>query len=334
MAKNRAQRIVRSPNYKQGAFQNISLTPVMAENTSYYKVLKAAIRRPGSVRPPKKLPSVKTDLRSIHLEKPVIVWFGHSSYFIHVAGTNILVDPVLSGHASPFKFMVKAFEGTDIYETEDFPPIDIMLITHNHYDHLDKKIMQKMMPDTKAFYTSLGVGEDLEKCGIDPEAIHELDWWETVAVSDDTKITATPARHFSGRGLKRGGSLWSSFVLQIKGYKIYIGGDSGYDEHFKKIGEKFGPFDIAMLECGQYNPAWPYIHMMPEQTVQAAVDLHTKLLLPVHWGKFALANHPWNEPIQRALKAGEEKHVNITTPKIGEPVVIGEDYPKSEWWKL
>jgi L-ascorbate metabolism protein UlaG (beta-lactamase superfamily) len=143
-------------------------------------------------------------------------------------------------------------------------------------------------------------------------------------------LTAAPARHFSGRGIKRGGSLWASFILNIYGFTIYIGGDSGYDSHFKTIGDKYGPFDIAILECGQYNESWPYIHMFPEETVQASIDLKAKALLPVHWGKFTLAYHPWNEPVQRITKAAEG--VIVTTPRIGEPVVINKHYPNEVWW--
>ncbi len=331
-----SNRVNNSPNFRNGSFQNLSPTPMFPDDVTYYKVIRDALKRPKEVKPSKVLPSQKTYLKNISAEKPVIVWFGHSSYFIHVKGINILVDPVFSGHASPIAGMVKAFAGADVYAPEDFPVIDIMIITHNHYDHLDKKTIGRFMPATKHFYTALGVGRDIKRCLMRGEKtqVTELDWWETEKISNDSSLTALPARHFSGRGLKRGGSLWASFVLQVFGYTIYIGGDSGYDTHFKKIGEQYGPFDIAVLECGQYNESWPFIHMMPEQTVQAAVDLKAKLLLPVHWGKFTLANHPWDDSIKRALIKAEELHQPITTPMIGEPVIVGEPVPVSRWWEL
>ncbi|PSL47878.1 L-ascorbate metabolism protein UlaG (beta-lactamase superfamily) [Chitinophaga niastensis] len=326
------EKIKQSANFREGVFQNLSFTPMKPDDVTYYQMLKETFQRPADVKPLAPLSPVKTDLRALHSEKPVIVWFGHSSYLIHVKGVNILVDPVFSGSASPMSFMIKAFPGADGYTPADMPEIDMMIITHNHYDHLDKKTLAKLKPRTKNIYTALGVARDLESCMGKEEHITELDWWETQKISPDITLTATPARHFSGRGLKRGGSLWASFVLHIFGYNIYIGGDSGYDTHFKKIGEKFGPFDIVILECGQYNDNWPFIHMKPEETVQAAIDLQAKALLPVHWGKFALANHPWNEPPKRAVKSAAAQGLTITTPRIGEPVTVGEHYPQDHWW--
>ncbi|HEY9261894.1 MBL fold metallo-hydrolase, partial [Chitinophaga sp.] len=228
--------------------------------------------------------------------------------------------------------MIKAFPGANAYTPADMPEIDLMIITHNHYDHLDKKTLSLLKPHTKIIYTSLGVGKDLQSCLMRGNNITEMDWWETQEVAKDIRLTATPARHFSGRGFKRGGSLWSSFVLQIFGYQLFLGGDSGYDTHFKAIGDKYGPFDLVILECGQYNDNWPFIHMKPEDTVQAAIDLQAKVLLPVHWAKFTLANHPWNEPAIRVTASAAQRGLAITTPRIGEPVIVGEHYPQDHWW--
>ena len=153
-------------------------------------------------------------------------------------------------------------------------------------------------------------------------------------LNDQIKITAAPARHFSGRGIKRGQSLWSSFILKTRGYNIYLGGDSGYDSHFAEIGNKYGPFDLAILESGQYNTMWPFIHMMPEEMVQAAVDLKAKKILPVHWGKFRLSMHPWNEPIKRVMKKAEELKVSVLTPKIGEPMILDGHSTGTNWWDM
>jgi L-ascorbate metabolism protein UlaG (beta-lactamase superfamily) len=280
-----------------------------------------------------RLPSVKTDLKSLYSEKPVIVWFGHSSYLIHSKGTNILVDPVFSGHASPMRGMIKAYPGANEYQAEDMPVIDLLIITHNHYDHLDTKTVAKLQHKIKAVYTPLGVGKSIAGCCNNKQLhITEMDWWETENVTSNITLSATPARHFSGRGLKRAGSLWASFVLKMHDYNIYLGGDSGYDTHFKTIGEKYGPFDLAILECGQYGKDWPFIHMFPEETVQASLDLKAKVLLPVHWGKFTLANHAWNEPIQLLVRAAAAEGMAITTPQQGEPVIIGETWPNHPWW--
>ena len=326
------EKIKQSQHFRDGAFQNLSLTPMKPDDVTYYRMLKETFQRPADVRPPAPLQTVKTNLKTLYSVQPVIVWFGHSSYLIHVKGFNILVDPVFSGSASPMSFMIKAFPGADAYTPADMPPIDLMIITHNHYDHLDKRTLAQLKPHTKVIYTALGVGRDLQSCLEKNGNITEMDWWETQEVTKGVTLTATPARHFSGRGLKRGGSLWASFVLEISGYKLFIGGDSGYDTHFKAIGDKYGPFDLVILECGQYNDNWPFIHMKPEETVQAAIDLQGKVLLPVHWGKFALANHPWNDSAKRVTASAAQRSVLVTTPRIGEPVTVGGPYPQEHWW--
>ncbi|MES1249049.1 MAG: MBL fold metallo-hydrolase [Chitinophaga rupis] len=339
---NRLHRIQQSPHYKNGSFQNEIPTPVMLKDTSMIKMLNEYRNRPVNIRPNHPLPSVKTDLGALPSDKPVIVWFGHSSYLLKIKGITILVDPVFSGNASPVSFFAKAFPGSDVYGVSDLPEIDAVVLTHDHYDHLDYKTILALAPRTHHFYTSLGVGAHLESWGIPPEKITELDWWETTEGrpgitkgqgDSSASLTATPARHFSGRGIRRGRTLWSSFVLKIAGYSIFLGGDSGYGEHFKAIGNRYGPFDLAILEAGQYGKNWPYIHMLPEQTVMAAKDLQANILLPVHWAKFTLALHPWNEPIQRILSAAAASGLPVASPRIGEPVVLGEPLPQTRWWE-
>jgi L-ascorbate metabolism protein UlaG (beta-lactamase superfamily) len=297
----RLERIEQSPNYKDGSFQNQSATATLRPDASYWKLIRENMNKPSDNKPSTIIPSVQTNLKTLSDDKPTIIWFGHSSYLIKSKGKNILVDPVFSGHASPFSFSIKAFEGSNVYGVNDMPPIDICIITHNHYDHMDYETIQKLNPKVKQFYTALGVGADLEAWGVDPSKIVELDWWENNTNADSITITAAPARHFSGRGFVRAKTLWASFILNINGYQIYIGGDSGYDGHFKTIGEKFGSFDLALLECGQYGNDWPFIHMSPEEVAIAASELNTKVLMPVHWAKFALAMHGWTDPIERLL---------------------------------
>jgi L-ascorbate metabolism protein UlaG (beta-lactamase superfamily) len=337
---DRQQRIEHSPHYTGGSFQNPVPTEVTLKDASMLKMLKEYRNRPKDTVPPAPVPSVRTDLKALPSGAPVVVWFGHSSYLIKVKDFHILVDPVFSPNASPVSFFAKAFPGTEVYGVKDLPAIDMVLLTHDHYDHLDYKTIQQLGDKAKRFYTSLGVGSHLEYWGISSEKITELDWWEMVAVEGAAQgilqgitLTATPARHFSGRGIKRGGTLWSSFVLKIDGYSLFLGGDSGYAPHFKSIGEQYGPFDLAILEAGQYGKNWPYIHMLPEQTVEAAIDLRAKVLLPVHWAKFTLALHPWDEPIKRVLRHAGEKGLSVTTPLIGEPVCVGGSLPHSKWWE-
>jgi L-ascorbate metabolism protein UlaG (beta-lactamase superfamily) len=359
----RLQRIKRSPNYNGKTFQNLVNTPVSREGVSMFKMMRELSNRPASTAPPKPIPSIHTNLQTLPDDQATIVWFGHSSYLLKINKTHILVDPVFSGNASPVSFLAKAYPGSNVYGAKDMPAtLEAVLLTHDHYDHLDYKTIIELKTRTNHFYTSLGVGAHLEYWGIEPEKITELDWWENIHFDEAGRVvgkegriagkedqtagqqnnapgenaaftlTATPGRHFSGRGLKRGGAIWSAFVLQTPGYRLFLGGDSGYEQHFKSIGERFGPFDLAILECGQYNENWPYIHMMPEQTVQAAKDLKAKTLLPVHWGKFTLALHPWDEPIRRMTAAAMREKQPITTPRIGEPVTVNHQYPNSSWY--
>ncbi|MDJ1480043.1 MBL fold metallo-hydrolase [Cytophagaceae bacterium YF14B1] len=330
----RLEQIKKSPNYKEGIFQNLSPTEVTLKNASMTKMLKDYFNKPKDTAPSALIPSVKTDLYTLSDDKPTIVWFGHSSYLIQYKGTRILVDPVFSGYASPVSYFGKSFPGSDIYTVSDFGNIDMLIITHDHYDHMDYKTITQFAPKVKSFYTALGVGSHLEFWGIPVNKIVEFDWWDHQKIADSIHLTATPARHFSGRGLVRNKTLWTSFVLQLYDKIIYIGGDSGYDTHFKAIGDKYGPFDIVMLESGQYGSDWPYIHMFPEETVKAAQDLKAKTLLPVHWGKFVLANHAWNEPIQRVVQKAKEENMPLATPKIGEPIYLGEVYPNQMWWQF
>lgn len=327
------QSLQQSSNYKKGAFQNLSPTAMKPEDVSYWKMLKTFFKKHPETSPPNKLPFVKTDLKKLNGDEPIIVWFGHSSYFIRIDHKNFLIDPVFSGNAAPVSFMVKAFPGSNEYKEEDMPPIDYLILTHDHYDHLDFKTLRKLKSKVGKVVCSLGISSHLKLWGFDADIITELDWWQTILFENNIQITAAPARHFSGRGIKRGQTLWSSFILKTSAHNLYLGGDSGYDSHFKEIGEKHGSFDIAILECGQYNTMWPLIHMMPEETAQAAVDLKAKALLPVHWGKFKLGMHPWNESIIRVTAKASELGVPIKTPKIGEPLIIGGEYSGTNWWE-
>lgn len=324
--------LISSPNYRDGSFQNLVPTPMMAEGVSTFSVLLNFFNKPKLVTPPAPLPFQQTDLRSLQSDKPIVTWFGHSSYLIQINGINLLIDPVFSGAASPVAMMIKAFAGTNNYGPKDMPVIDYLVLTHNHYDHMDKKTILALSAQTRAYIVPLGVEKHLISWNIAAEKISSLDWWQHKAMTPHINFTGLPARHFSGRGIKRGGSLWTAYLLEIFGYSIFIGGDSGYGDHFSEIGKKAGKIDLAILECGQYNESWPYIHMQPEEVVKAHIDLGAKALLPVHWGKFALAYHPWNEPIERVTAKAASEGIHLTTPMIGEPILVGEKYPDKNWW--
>ena len=327
-------KIKKSSNYKRGAFQNLSPTPMKAEGISYWKMMREFFKKHPETSPPKPIPFIRTDLRKINSPEPVFVWFGHSSYFIRIENKNFLIDPVFSGNAAPVSFMVKSFPGSNEYRADDMPAIDYLILTHDHYDHLDYKTIRQLKNKVNKIYCSLGISSHLKYWGVDQNKITEMDWWDSQQLESNIQLTAEPARHFSGRGIKRGQTLWSSFILKTPTHNLYLGGDSGYDNHFKEIGNRFGPFDIAILEAGQYNKMWPLIHMMPEETVQAAVDLKAKKLLPVHWGKFRLSMHPWSEPVKRVLNKAAELNIEVLTPKIGEPFTIDSNFENSRWWEI
>lgn len=331
----RLDRIKKSPNYKDGSFQNQSITPVMTEGVSYFTIGKEFFfGKKKRLSPTDIIPSTKTDLLNLDKSKDVLVWFGHSSYFMQIDGKRILVDPVFSGNASPFSFSVKAFKGTDVYTTADIPEIDYLFISHDHWDHLDYETIMELKPKIRKVICGLGVGEDFEYWGFDRNSITEMDWSEQVTLDSGFVANAVPARHFSGRGFKRNQTLWTAFVLQTPTMKLFIGGDGGYDQHFAEIGKTFGPFDLAILENGQYDNNWKYIHLLPDDLVKAFRDLNAKRLFTVHSSKFALGNHPWDEPLIKIAAHSKELNIPLITPMIGEQVNLKESTQKfSEWWK-
>jgi L-ascorbate metabolism protein UlaG (beta-lactamase superfamily) len=331
----RLERIKKSPNYKNGSFQNLHHTPMLTEGVGYSRVMYDFLFGTKPKEPTKNLPSVKTDLKNLNKEENVLIWIGHSSYFMQLDGKKILVDPVFSGNASPLSFTTKAFKGTDIYTTDKIPKIDYLFLTHDHWDHMDYKTLKKLQPKIKKVITGLGNGAHLEAWGFDPKRILEGDWYDSFTFADDVTVHITPSRHFSGRGFTRAKTLWASFVLKTPNHSIYIGGDGGgYGTHFKDIVNKYGPFDLAVLENGQYNKNWKYIHMLPGEQLMAATDLGAKTVLPVHSGKFTLSNHDWDTPFRNITKEKEQNDIRIITPRIGEKAILDDTNQKfSQWWK-
>lgn len=328
----RLKRVEKSVHYKDGSFVNETETQMMAADANWFKLLGQYFKGNSNTEPSQKLPSKKPDYK--FEDQTSVTWFGHSTLLLHINGKNILVDPIFSQRASPVQYAgSKAYEGTEITKLKELPAIDLILITHDHYDHLDYNTILFFRDKPVKFIVPLGVGSHLEFWKVDPQKITELEWWEETKL-DSLEIICTPARHFSGRGITdRNKTLWASWIIKSANEKIYCGGDSGFEKHYKEIGEKYGPFDIAFLECGQYNKSWPFIHMMPEQTVQASIDLKSKILFPVHWGKFTLALHDWNEPATRVSEEANKKGVKLFTPYIGEKILIKNTYPENQWWK-
>lgn len=328
--------IKESPNYKDGKFQNRHFTPMVTDGYSFLSVTYDFIfTKFPRTKPTAAIPSIKTDLKNLARTENVLIWFGHSSYFLQLNGKRFLIDPIFSGNASPVPNSTKAFPGTDVYAAADLPEIDYLLITHDHYDHLDYETILQLAPKIKHVVCGLGVGAHFRHWKFDSAKIIEKDWDEKVVIDDEMTLHTATARHFSGRGFTRNNTLWLSFILQTPSFKIYLGGDSGYDTHFKELGQKFGGFDLAILENGQYNEAWHEIHMLPEEVLTAAQELHAKRLFPVHSGKFALAFHSWDEPLIRLSKHNRDKYqLPLVTPIIGEIVYL--DKPNQvfkEWWK-
>ena len=328
-------RLQQSPHYKNGQFHNINPTPTFTKGYSFRKVFYDYLfgKHPRK-RPVTPIRAIKTDLHSLPRHEDLLIWFGHSSYYLQIDGLRFLVDPVFSGNASPLRGSNRAFKGSDIYQPDDIPEIDYLLITHDHYDHLDYRTVRALRPRIKQVVTGLGTGGHLQRWGYDASCITELDWQENIVLNNNIVITATPARHFSGRLFKRNNTLWLSFILQSKKLRLYLGGDSGYDEHFKQIGDEYGPFDLALLDNGQYNAAWRAIHMFPEDVLKAAADLRAMRILAGHSGKFTMSTHAWDEPLRRITELNKNTGLQLLTPKIGQPVYLNDTTQQFEaWWQ-
>lgn len=267
------------------------------------------------------------------LEIAKFVWFGHSALLLQINGKNYLMDPMLGDDASPIApFKTKRFTEGVLDVIDELPPIEAIFMTHDHYDHLDYASIKKLKSKVGKYYVALGVGRHLERWNIPKESIQEFDWWDETE-EDNLKITFVPSRHFSGRGITdRAKSIWGGWVIEWDEHSIYCTGDGGYGKHFKEIGEKFKPFDWAFVECGQYNKLWHQIHMYPEESVQAGIDVYAKMNIPIHWGGFALALHSWKDPVERFSAYAKNTQTPFSLPQIGEIVLMGEEPQKNDWY--
>ena len=331
----RLERMKEASNFQNGKFQNLVETPMEFPGISamidFFKGGKN--REPDSTLVT--VPFDKEQFKSgMKYDGAKMAWFGHSSILLRLSGKNILIDPVFSERASMFSFMgPERYDYSQHVGVADLPSIDCVVISHDHYDHLDYETFKALKGKTNKFLVPLGVGAHLAAWGIEEHHIYEHNWWESHALDDSIKLTFVPSRHFSGRAIRdRFNTLWGAWVIKGGGKNIFFGGDSGYFKGFKEIGDRLGPFDFAMLECGQYSVNWPDIHMMPEQTAQAGDDLQAKSVMPIHWGKFTLSLHAWQEPVERFIAASEDKSFSVVTPKLGEIIAL-DSVPHHLWWK-
>ncbi|MDF7681596.1 MBL fold metallo-hydrolase [Enterobacteriaceae bacterium ESL0689] len=329
------KRLEQSPNYHNGRFHNPLPTPGFSGSKNPLQAWWAFFfTKRQNTRPAKPLPRINTDLASLPLEQDMIVWLGHSSWYLQLAGKRILIDPVCSDYASPFSFTIKAFPGDYPWRAERMPEIDLLIISHDHYDHLDYTTIKTLLPKIKRVITPLGVGSHLRYWGVADDIISEADWNQSLVVDPQLTVHVLPSRHFSGRGFRRNQTLWASIMLVTPQQKIYYSGDGGYGPHFKAIGEQFGSVDLAIMENGQYDNDWKYVHMMPEETAQAADDLHAKAILPGHAGRFKLAKHSWDDPYKRLLAASAGHDWRLLTPVQGEPLRVDDKAASfTAWWQ-
>ncbi|MBM9616574.1 MBL fold metallo-hydrolase [Desulfobulbus rhabdoformis] len=330
------ERIQRSANYYGNEFRNPLETPLFADGVTMFSVLWGNLfAKKERLVPEHPLPAQKVSLHTMGAEPDLLIWLGHSSWYLQLEGKRILIDPVLSPYGAPFSFMNKAFAGTSPYSVEDMPAIDYLLLSHDHYDHLDYATLKALQPKVGMVICPLGVGTSLLAWGYGQDQIEEGDWADQFQLGNGLTLHILPARHYSGRMMVKNKTLWAGFALVTPTRRLFYSGDSGYGPHFAQIGQAFKGFDLVLLDCGQYDSRWPLIHMTPEEAVRAAQDLGAAALIPAHVGRFTIANHPWDEPFERVLAASKDSGLVLKTPQIGEPLdldVSGE--PFTPWWRL
>lgn len=324
----------RSPQWKHGKFENQIETTMDFHFSDMPKMLVKTFTEKKKRSPQQPLEILPFNIDDfLEGDDPRFIWYGHSVALLRMSGKNILIDPMFGPDASPIApFDTKRFSENSMEIIPQLPDIDVVLITHDHYDHLDMKSIIRLKEKVRSWHTPLGVSRHLEKWGISSSQITEYDWWDQYQI-DDLELTFTPSRHFSGRGaFDRAKSLWGGWVIKSPTSSIYWSGDGGYGPHFKDVGEKLGPFDWGFMECGQYNEKWHAIHMYPEESVRAALDAKVKVATPVHWGGFSLAMHSWKDPVKRFINASKKATLNIQTPKIGELIRMQSPPPHDNWW--
>ena len=331
-----AAAIARSPNYNcqsdRFVNRNQSEYDKMMDSFDYPALMKEQIFGKQLRTPKFNLPQVLPEPNNWSDDGSLVYhWLGHSTILLRIDDTTILIDPVFT-NAAPIPFAVPRFQDP-VLPLGGLPEIDLILISHDHYDHLDKRSVQHFVNKDTKFIVPLGVSSYLMGWGIEHHRITELDWWQESTFSTLT-VACTPSQHFSGRTGPRGNkTLWASWVVIGENQRFYFSGDSGYDNHFLQIGDRYGPFDVAFMESGQYNPIWPLAHMFPNETVQAAVDVNAQKVQPIHWGMFKLSTHDWFEPVEMVKQHGIEKNIEVLYPQIGAAVYPSKDITNEVWWK-
>lgn len=329
-------RVMNSQHFIKGKFRNTERIQQHMSLKNLPELMKQNFFGDFQKRPQQKIPVPVDALYSEKdpdSDKLKFTWFGHSAILLEVDNLRILIDPMLGPNASPVPGTVKRFSDLDI-EWDRIGPVDLILYSHDHYDHLDYTSFKHLKDKTDFILTTLGVGAHLNYWGFPNDKIHECDWHESFSYKG-LKFTSCPTKHFSGRTAgTRDISLWSAWVIETTNHKIFFSSDSGYFNGFQKVGEQHGPFDLCFMECGQYNHLWKENHMFPEESLQAFIDVNASVMVPIHWGAFSLAPHDWREPVERLLASAKTRSVeDILLPKPGQTVELGKDYPATKWWK-
>lgn len=319
----------RAGNFYNGIFNNVNNFQMIYGNQDKNNYLSNKY-----LKPKEKLPIQKPNkIKKLSIDVLNITWFGHSTILIGMHGMNILIDPVFSNYSSPFQFLgPKRFSDLPM-DINELPNIDIVVISHDHYDHLDYSTIKQIDEKVGRYIVPLGVENHLERWKINKNKIINMAWWEETEING-LKIACTPARHYSGRSLNdRYKSLWSSWVFIDEFHKVFESGDTGFDTHFEEIHNKYGDFDLALLDSGQYDKRWKSTHMVPEESVLAGKILNAKVIMPIHWGTFKLSNHPWDDPVERFVLTAKEENIKYMVPKIGQTVLYDKDISTEKWWK-
>ncbi|OZI53688.1 MBL fold metallo-hydrolase [Bordetella genomosp. 5] len=312
--------------------------PVPKPNDSLGKTLRiiwdVLLHKPAGTRPAGAVPVQALSAEALAAAPLHSLYrLGHSTLLIKLANGWWLTDPVFSERASPVQWAgPKRFHAPPI-ALEDLPPLRGVLLSHDHYDHLDHATIQYLAERAQVFLTPLGVGDRLIAWGVASERVRQFDWWQEAEI-DGVRFAATPAQHFSGRGLRDGNrTLWASWAVLDQGLRLFFSGDTGYHAGFREIGERYGPFDVTFLETGAYNAQWAYVHMQPEETVQAHRDLQGRWLMPIHNGTFDLAMHTWDEPFERVAVLASQAGIPLATPQMGERLDLRAPHPGRAWWR-
>ncbi len=334
---DRLARARANPHYRDGQFVN-PLPPASYRSIDVWNMFVGQVFGDELRVPPGPVPVLPVSADSLRAAPATsglrAFWIGHASVYVQIDGLRLLVDPIFSEYASPFDVGPRRFHPPPIALAE-LPPIDAVLITHDHYDHLDMRSVQHLARAGSTFFVPLGIGAHLQAWGVPDAQVRELEWWQEHALKG-VRLVSTPTRHYSGRGLSdKNATLWTSWSVIGAKHRFYVSGDTGYSEHFKQIGERLGPFDLSFIKIGAYGPGAPWldIHMSAEDAVRAHADVRARRMFPLHWGTFNLAFHAWDEPIRRALAAARAGNVELLTPRIGETVDADRPLAFNAWWE-